>query len=215
MTHPTYSQTTLSSLPTAQLKAIAKSIGAIPDGDKRSKQVWISAVIDHQTAFSPVKVAAMEQHIETVLTRLESVTPDTSDLPSESPTIDNYVPTPRTHADDEAFAAAMGLTYDDVFGNPLGDSEWEETELKPNTQTLKPNPQVSEQTAPSQQRGASIVALVVVLAFGMAFLVIKMGLTSIAWVVAALSPLALGMWRYLLPDSKGGETVDYFPSAIA
>ena len=215
MTHPIYTQTTLKALPTAQVKAIAKSIGAIPDGDKRSKQVWISAVIQHQTAFSPVKVAAMEQHIELVMNRLESVTPDASDLPSESPTIDNYVLTPRTHADDEVFAAAMGLTYDDVFGNPLGDSEWEETELNPNTQTLKPNPQVSEQTAPSQQRGASIVALVVVLAFGMAFLVIKMGLTSIAWVVAALSPLALGMWRYLLPDSKGGETIDYFPSAIA
>jgi hypothetical protein len=199
MTHPTYSQTTLEALPTAQVKAIAKSIGAIPDGDKRSKQVWISAVIDHQTMFSPIKVAAMEAHIETVLTRLESVTPDASDLPSESPTIDNYVPTPRTHADDEAFAAAMGLTYDDVFGESL----------EPNTQSLEPTPQPL-----SKQRGASTVALIVVLAFGVAFLVIKMGLTSIAWVLTALMPIALGLWRYLFPDPKQQESIDYFPLPV-
>ena len=60
MTHSIYSQTTLEALSTAQVKDIAKSIGAIPDGDKRIKQTWISAVIDHQTMFSPVKVKAME-----------------------------------------------------------------------------------------------------------------------------------------------------------
>lgn len=214
MTHPIYTQTTLEALPTAQVKAIAKSIGAIPDGDKRSKQVWISAVIQHQTAFSPVKVAAMEQHIELVMNRMESVTPDASVLPSESPTIDNYVPAPRTHADDEAFAATMGLTYDDVFGNPLGNSEWEETELKPNTQSLEPDPQISEQTAHLPVRGASTVALIVVLVVGLAFLVIKMGLTSIAWVIAALVPLALEVWRYLFPVSKCQDSIDYFPLPV-
>jgi hypothetical protein len=85
--------------------------------------------------------------------------------------------------------------------------------LEPNTQVLEPNPQVSEQTAHSQQRGASTVALVVVLAFGMAFLVIK-GLTSIAWVLAELSPLALGLWRYLLPDPKHQDSIDYFPLPV-
>ena len=70
--------------------------------------------------------------------------------------------------------------------------------LEPNTQSLKTNPQVSEPKP--QQRGASTVALVIVLAFGMVFLVIKMGLTSIAWVIAALVPLALRLCRYLFPE---------------
>lgn len=119
MTHPTYSQTTLEAMTVTELKTIANQLGAIPDGDKRSKQTWVAAIIDHQTKFSPVKVAAMEAHIETVMTRSESVTPAASELPSESPTIDTYVPTPRTHADDVAFAAAMGLTHNDVFGESI------------------------------------------------------------------------------------------------
>jgi hypothetical protein len=193
MTHPIYSQTTLELLSTSQVKDIAKSIGAIPDGDKRVKQTWISAVIDHQKVFTPAKFKAMEAHVETVMNRLEPIPTDETD---------NYVPTPSTHADDVSFATAMGLTYDDVFGEPLGATEWEETTptLEPNTQVLEPNPQVSEQTAP--MRGASIVALVVVLIFGMAFLVVKTGFTAFAWVLAALSPLALGLWRYLVPDPK-------------
>ncbi len=212
MTHPTYSQTTLESLSTAQVKDIAKSIGAIPDGDKRVKQTWISAVIDHQKVFTPAKFKAMEAHIETVMSRLESVTPAMSEAPSESPIIDSYVPTPPTHADDVSFAAAMGLTYDDVFGEPLGASEWEETTptLSTNTQNLEPNTQ-----SPNQRVGASIVALVVVLAFSVGLLVIKTGLTSIAWAITALMPLAFGLWRYLLPDPKVAQSIDYFPSAIA
>ena len=86
--------------------------------------------------------------------------------------------------------------------------------LEPNTQVLKPTPQVSEQTAPLPMRGASTVALVVVLAFGMAFLVIKTGFTAFAWVLAALSPLALGLWRYLVPDPKHQDSIDYFPLPI-
>lgn len=198
MTHPTYSQTTLEALSTAQVKDIAKSIGAIPDGDKRVKQTWISAVIDHQKVFTPAKFKAMEAHIEMVESRWESVTPAVSELPSESPTIDTYIPSLPTHADDVAFASAMGLTYDDVFGEALEE-----------TPDLDPNPQSP------QRMGASIVLLVMVLVFSVGLLVIKSGFTSIAWVIAALSPLAFGLWRYLLPDSKSGERVDYFPSEIA
>jgi hypothetical protein len=209
MSHPIYSQTTLEALSTAQVKDIAKSIGAIPDGDKRIKQTWISAVIDHQKVFTPAKFKAMEAHIEMVESRWESVTPAASELPSESPTIDIYVPTPRTHADDVALASAMGLTYDDVFGEPLGISCCEEPAPEETKPDLEPT------TVPSQQRGASIVVLVAVLAFSVGFLVIKTGLVSAAWVIAALSPLALGLWRYLLPDSKSGERVDYFPNAVA
>ena len=86
--------------------------------------------------------------------------------------------------------------------------------LEPNAQSLKPNPQVPEQTAHSQQRGASIVALVVVLAFGMAFLVIKTGFTAFAWVLTALSPLVLGLWRYLFPKPKHQDSIDYFPLPV-
>jgi hypothetical protein len=207
--HPIYTQSTLEALSTAQVKGIAKSIGAIPDGDKRVKQTWISAVIYHQKVFTPAKFKAIEAHIKMVENRWESVTPAASELPSQSPTIDTYVPTHRTHADDVAFASAMGLTYDDVFGEPLGISCCEE----PTTEETKPD--LEPTTVPSQQRGASIVILVAVLAFSMGFLVIKTGLVSAAWIIAALSPLALGLWRYLLPDSKSGERVDYFPSANA
>jgi hypothetical protein len=87
--------------------------------------------------------------------------------------------------------------------------------LEPNTQILKPTPQVSEQTFPSQRRGASTVAIVAVLIFGVAFLVIKTGFTSISWAIAALMPIALGLWRYLLPDPRVEKSIDYFPSAIA
>jgi hypothetical protein len=78
---------------------------------------------------------------------------------------------------------------------------------------LEPNSQVSEQTAPPM-RGASIVALVVVLAFGLAFLVIKTGFTAFVWVLTALSPLALGLWRYLFPDPKHQDSIDYFPLPV-
>jgi hypothetical protein len=93
MTYPIYSQTTLEAMTVAELKTIASQLGAIPDGDKRVKQTWVSAVLDHQIKFSPAKVAAMEAHIERAIARMESVTPATSELP----TIDSYIPSPRTH----------------------------------------------------------------------------------------------------------------------
>jgi hypothetical protein len=207
MTHPTYSQTTLEALSTAQVKGIAKSIGAIPDGDKRVKQTWISAVIDHQKVFTPAKFKAITAHIEMVESRWESVTPAVSELPSELPTIDTYVPSPRTHADDVAFASAMGLTYDDVFAEPL---EQNQEKL---TQIFEEAFEEPTLLSPTHRESLS-VALVIVLAFSLCLLAIKTSLTSVVWVIAALMPLALGLWRYLHPDSKSGESIDYFPGAI-
>jgi hypothetical protein len=197
MTHPIYTQTTLEALSTAQVKGIAKSIGAIPDGDKRVKQTWISAVIDHQKVFTPAKFKAIEAHIEmvenrwesvtptselpselptieTVMNRMKSVTPAASELTSESPTIDSYVPSPRTHADDVSFAAAMGLTYDDVFKlepwNPNIDGDaLPGDEIEQAAATQNPTP-----------HGASIVAIIAVLFFGLILLIIKTGISSIA-----------------------------------
>ena len=69
MTHPIYSQTTLTALTITAIKVIARQLGAIPNGDKRQKQVWVSAVLDHQIKFSPVKVEAMSAHIAEVMNR--------------------------------------------------------------------------------------------------------------------------------------------------
>ncbi len=85
MTNPIYSQTTLEALSTKELKTIASQIGAIPDGDKRVKQTWISAVIDHQNKFSPARVAAMTAHIETVMNRLEPIPAETEAIDSIQP----------------------------------------------------------------------------------------------------------------------------------
>ena len=96
------------------------------------------------------------------------------------------------------------------IGSPFGESI-ESDSIDSPLPTLEPNSQVSEQTAPLPMRGASTVALVVVLAFGMAFLVIKTGFTAVAWVLTALSPLVLGLWQYLFPDPKHQDSIDYFP----
>ncbi len=80
MTHPIYSQTTLKALTITELKTIASQIGAIPNGDKRVKQTWVSAVLDHQIKFSPAKVEAMEAHIAEVMERAQVPQDLTEDL---------------------------------------------------------------------------------------------------------------------------------------
>lgn len=132
-----YTVSALQSMSVAQLKVIANQIGAIPDGDKRSKQTWIDAIVNHQIAFGPAKVEAMQVHIAAVVDRqamADWVTQNddndvsVADYPADDhwaetegdyETVDSYVPTPRTHADDVALAEAMGLTYDDVFAGGL------------------------------------------------------------------------------------------------
>ena len=69
MTHPIYSQTTLTALTITAIKVIARQLGATTEGDKRVKQTWVSAVLDHQTQFSPARVEAMEVHIAEVMNR--------------------------------------------------------------------------------------------------------------------------------------------------
>lgn len=76
MTHPIYSQATLTAMTVAALKTIASQLGAIPNGDKRVKQTWVSAVLDHQTQFSPAKVEAMSAHIAEVMDRAQEVPQD-------------------------------------------------------------------------------------------------------------------------------------------
>lgn len=216
MTHPAYSQHALEALPTVQLKAIAKQIGAIPDGDKRSKQVWVNAIIQHQTAFSPVKVAAMQAHIETVMNRMESVVPDAD----ESALMQTSKPTAETI--EPSTSPEKVLNSKSTIDSPSPTPE-------PNTQSLKqtaplpnrvkadlvdvlePAPQVSEQATHSQQKGASTVGLILVLAFGLAILIIKLGFTSISWILTALLPLAVVLWGYLFPSQKHQDSIDYFP----
>jgi hypothetical protein len=81
MTHPIYSQTTLKALTITAIKTIANQLGVIPDGDRRRKEVWIAAVLDHQIKFSPAKVEAMSAHIAEVMDRAQEVPQDlTEDL---------------------------------------------------------------------------------------------------------------------------------------
>ena len=69
MTYPIYSPSNLASLTITAIEVIANQIGAIPDGDKRVKQTWLSAVLDHQTKFSPAKVEVMEAYLDEVMDR--------------------------------------------------------------------------------------------------------------------------------------------------
>ena len=131
MTHPIYTQTTLESLTTSQLKAIANQIGAIPDGDKRVKQTWVAAILSHQIMFSPAKAQAWDNWTTELKSRMDEAKAvqaleaetviETQVEPVHPELIDTYIPTPRTHADDVALAAAMGMTYDDVFGEPMSE----------------------------------------------------------------------------------------------
>ena len=86
MTHPIYSQTNLEALTTAQLKTIAAQIGAIPDGDKRVKQTWVSAIINHQIVFSPTKVAATKLHVEQTMERITAAAVAKVEAVEEVPT---------------------------------------------------------------------------------------------------------------------------------
>jgi hypothetical protein len=66
----------------------------------------------------------------------------------------------------------------------------------------------------NRHREASIVALIAVLVIGTLLLVVKVGVASLAWAIAALTPLALGLWRYLLPAPTATEKIDYFPLLV-
>ena len=81
MTHPIYSQATLTALTVADLKTIAHQLGAIPDGDCRKKATWVAAILDHQIKFSPARVEAMEAHIAEVMDRATSL----ADRPQPAP----------------------------------------------------------------------------------------------------------------------------------
>ncbi|MCG6138570.1 MAG: hypothetical protein MET45_28795 [Nostoc sp. LLA-1] len=49
MTHPTYTQQSLSRYNLPRLKRIAAELGVTPVGDKRAADTWINAIITHQT----------------------------------------------------------------------------------------------------------------------------------------------------------------------
>jgi hypothetical protein len=195
MTHPVYSQIALEALSTSEVKTIANQLGAIPDGDRRVKQTWVSAVLDHQTKFSPAKVEAMEAHIQTVMARSASVTTDASELPDELPAIDTYIPTPRTHADDVAFAAAMGLTYDDVFGEPLSEVD----------ESVGDIPEMESLTASGQKIGAHIVLI------ALAFILYAVCLVPIGMAIVIYRAVGAIRGDYRpWGNSKREHRIDYF-----
>ena len=181
-----------SELSIKELKAIASGFNAVPVGDKRSKQSWVAAI----------ELAQSVEATETVKTidRDKWVAPETvSDAQMEEIA---YA------VDESALTQSVKIATEIIEPAPTPNKV-----LNSNStiESDSPIPKVSEQTVPNQQRGASTVALIVVLAFGVAFLVIKSGFTSIAWVIAALVPLALRLWRYLFPDPKHQDSIDYSP----
>jgi hypothetical protein len=50
MTHPTYTQQSLSRYNLPHLKRIATELGVTPTGDKRGAETWVNAIINHQSA---------------------------------------------------------------------------------------------------------------------------------------------------------------------
>lgn len=63
------------------------------------------------------------------------------------------------------------------------------------TATQSPTPK-----PPYRQASASIVALIAILLFGTAFLLLKIGVNSVTWVIAAGVPVLAAWWRYLVPS---------------
>jgi hypothetical protein len=50
MTHPTYTQQSLSRYTLPRLKRIAAELGVTPTGDKRASDTWVNAILTHQSA---------------------------------------------------------------------------------------------------------------------------------------------------------------------
>lgn len=161
MTHPTYSQSNLSSMSVAQLKTIAAQIGALPEGDKRSKQTWVNAIVSHQTQFSPVTIAKMEAHTAAIHDRL-------NEIASSDET--------KTQSEAE-FKADL--------------TEWQELVADSSSQEEPiVSPWEEESETPIAQRKPSIVALVGVLLFGLVVLIASVGVKAICWTFAAVAKSA-------------------------
>ncbi len=55
MTHSRYTAQYLRRQTLATCKAVAKSLGITPKGDKRQKSAWVDAIIEHQSVIEPVE----------------------------------------------------------------------------------------------------------------------------------------------------------------
>ena len=239
MTHRIYPQATLELLPISEVKAIANQIGAIPDGDRRAKQTWVAAVIDHQVRFSPAKAQAWDNWTTELKSRMDEeaaiqaleaemvVATEVETVPQEliedasgesveetdtdyqyqwtsiEHPIDTYVPTPRprTHADDVALAAAMGMTYDDVFGEALSEEDEDMDDI----------PALEPLTKPTKKVGASHV-LIALAAILYVFCMIPIGVGIVIY-----RGVRWGCSRFgnLTPPSGNPVqtgSIDYFPS---
>ena len=172
--------TELAKLTIKELKVIAAEIGAVPTNDKRSKQSWIDII----TLTREVNALAQaEPQTEEEFDAISSEYDGLSEVLCEMLLNDE-----DTLNLDDADNEPDGSDPDSGESTPDDDDTWDLDDA-----ALEPKPQ-------PPQRGASTVGLIVILAFGVAFLIIKMGFTSIVWVITALVPLALKLWRYLFPE---------------
>ncbi|MCC5644737.1 hypothetical protein LC607_17690 [Nostoc sp. CHAB 5824] len=65
MTHSIYTQQTLQELKLGEIKAIANQLGVNPEGDKRNKDIWVNAIIEHQLS-QAVKVEKLSGGIRQI-----------------------------------------------------------------------------------------------------------------------------------------------------
>ena len=168
MTHPIYSQATLTALTVADLKTIAHQLGAIPDGDCRKKATWVAAILDHQIKFSPARVEAMEAHIAEVMDRATSLA-DRPEIRQESichqiepelpqPAPQPILPQPQSHLSSHQASLQPSLPSQNHLPQPSPQPPLKS--LKPQPPTLtQPTLKPQQQHTAQYYRGASIVLI--------------------------------------------------------
>jgi hypothetical protein len=192
MTHPIYSQTTLTALTITAIKTIASQIGAIPDGDKRVKQTWVSAVLDHQTKFSPAKVEAMSAHIAEVMNRAQ--VPLNQTLTDMNAT---ELDTPDPFDDSYEFVMSSETAFRSEVPDVLS-----VIDKGDDTATLpQPTPQ-----PPTHQRLIPLIFLF------LGVMAIKIGISTLLLLIGSLMRFTGSIWQSITHTDRGTESIDYFPT---
>lgn len=214
MTHPIYSQTTLTALTIAAIKTIANQLGAIPDGDRRRKEVWVSAVLDHQTKFSPAKVEAMSAHIAEVMNRAQVPLNQTlTDMNATELAI------PDPFQDSYEFVMSSETAFRSEVPDVLsvidrGDNTATLPQPTPQPPTHQPIPQqptltplVTQPT--TQYRGASIVVLIPLIFLFLGVMAIKIGISTLLPLIGSLMRFTGSIWQSFTGTDRGSESIDF------
>jgi hypothetical protein len=180
--------TELVTLSMSELKAICVSHAIDVVGDKRSKATYINAIESFQSEQTVIEIETLP------------AIPDPFECATEV-----YQPIDLMEAAEmaECHSTLLNLyTAEDVTAStaPIAESI-----VQPISLAIPPT---------AQHRQASIVALVALLLFGTAFLVVRIGFTSLVWVIASLAPVMAGWWRYLVQSPTVTQAIDYEPLPV-